>query len=511
MRRKQIAAALAVATATSLLIAPQALASTKYAAQEIKWQKCFETPPPGFPPGSERLECGSFTAPQNWNNPNDGKTITIAVSRLTPKTGKAKSTVFTNPGGPGGAGRTMPLLFLERPQLSENADIIGIDVRGTGASSNVTCGLFQTIGQTDPRDRSKANLDLIYQGMELQAKYCQAKSGELGKYITTDQTVKDLDLLRQVLRKPKVDWLGYSGGSWMGAYYATYFPKTLDKIVLDSNAEFTAPWQTVFKDFGMGVERRFRVDFAPWVAKYDDIYHLGKTGEEVRQAYERTRAKLAEQPVTLPDGVYYPVDLDFVLFRAQYSKYSFDDAARKLAELAGAVPAQMKAQASYPDAELATQFNILCNDTPFHGGRKFLEREAEINGAKWPLLGYYQIMGPCSWWDRPNVQLKRPTGIGVPTTLMVQSDRDPATPIEGAQRAHQRFAGSKMLTVTNEGDHGIYGFDNECANRLVERYLVDRVNPTKDETCAGVGLPEPGQSRMSPVEKARQYAAQLGW
>ncbi|MFI6096849.1 alpha/beta hydrolase [Lentzea sp. NPDC051213] len=511
MRRKQLAAALAVATATSLLIAPHAQAQGSFATQEIKWQRCFDPVPPGFPPGAERLECGQFTAPMDWNNPNNGKTITIAVSRTTPKSGTAKTTVFTNPGGPGGEGRTMPLIFLDRPKLSENAEIIGIDVRGTGASSNVTCGLFDTLGSTDPRDRSKANLDLLYSGMELQAKFCQNKSGELGRYITTDQTVKDLDLLRQVLKRKKVDWVGYSGGSWMGAYYATYFPKTLDKIVLDSNTQFTAPWQAVFGDFGLGFERRFRVDFAPWVAKYDHLYHLGKTGEEVRQTYERTRAKLAEQPVTLPEGTYYPVTLDLVLIRAQYSKYAFEPAAQKLAQLAGAVPAQMTVQASYPDASNATLYSIVCNDTQFQGGRRFLERDAVQDGAKWPLMGYYQIMGPCAYWDRPAVNLKHPNGIGVAPTLMVQSERDAPTPIEGARKAHAGFAGSKMLTVKDEGDHGIYGFDNGCVNDIVERYLVDRVTPAKDLTCPGAPLPEPGQQKAGPLEQARKLAVQLGW
>ncbi|KJK37330.1 hypothetical protein UK23_41770, partial [Lentzea aerocolonigenes] len=91
--RKQVAATLAAVTATSLLIAPQAQAQP---LQEIQWQKCFDTAPPGLPPGGERLECGSFTAPMDWNNPGNGKTITIAVSRLKPKNGTAKSTVFTN-------------------------------------------------------------------------------------------------------------------------------------------------------------------------------------------------------------------------------------------------------------------------------------------------------------------------------------------------------------------------------------------------------------------------------
>jgi pimeloyl-ACP methyl ester carboxylesterase len=506
--RTKVAAALAVVTATSLFVAPQAQAAP---AQQIQWQKCFDTPPPGLPPGGERLECGTFTAPMDWNNRNNGKTITIAVSRLTPKNGTAKSTVFTNPGGPGGPGRTMPLVYLDRPKLSENADIIGIDVRGTGASSNVTCGNFDAEGITDPRDRSKANLDLLYGAMELHAKFCQTKSGEFGRYVTTDQTVKDLDLLRQILGKQKVSWLGYSGGSWMGAYYATYFPKTLDRIVLDSNVEFTGPWQPVFDDWGMGFERRFRVDFLPWVAKYDDVYHLGKTGEEVRQAYERTRAELAAQPVTRPEGVYYPQTLDGFLRGALYSKENFAIAAQTLGELAGTAQPQLKALAQYPDAQTGTAYSIVCNDTPFKGDRKFLEREGAVNGAKWPLVGYTQVMGPCAFWDRPNVNLKHPNGNGVAPTLMVQSVRDPATPLEGAQTAHRNFKGSVLLTVEDEGDHGIYGFGNKCVNDIVESYLVDGVTPAKDLTCPGVPLPAPGDGTQKSLATARQLATRLGW
>ncbi|MGZ3142770.1 alpha/beta hydrolase [Lentzea chajnantorensis] len=508
MRRKQLAAALAVATATSLLVAPQASAAP---AQTIAWRACFSEVPPGAPPGAERLECGTFTAPMDWNHPNNGKTVTIAVSRLTPKDGKAKSTVFTNPGGPGGEGRTMPLLFAERQKLADNAEIIGIDVRGTGASSNVTCGDYFTLPSTDPRDRSRANLDLLYDGMALQAKFCQTKSGELGRYITTDQTVKDLDLLRQLLGRKKVSWLGYSGGSWLGAYYATYFPKTLDKVVLDSNAEFTAPWQAVFGDWGMGFERRLRVDFLPWVAKYDSVYHLGKTADEVWQTYERTRRKLNEQPVTLPEGVYNGVLLDFVTRAGLYQKGAFDGTATKIAELAGAAPRRMSAQATYPDASIGTLFSVLCNDTPFRGGRAHLERDAVRDGARWPFFGYYQLAGPCAFWDRPNVTLKQPTGKGVVPTLMVQSVRDPATPLEGAQRAHRGFRNSVMLTVQDEGDHGIYGFGNACVNDVVERYLVDGVTPAKDLTCPGVPLPAPGETVQNPLTKARQLATALGW
>ncbi|HEX8869802.1 MAG TPA: alpha/beta hydrolase [Lentzea sp.] len=505
--RKQLAAVAAATVATSLLVAPQAEASTQFARQEITWQRCTDDP------GFERLECGTFTTPMDWNNPANGKTVTIAVSRTVPLNGKAKTTVFTNPGGPGGAGRTLPLIYLNRPKLSENAEVVGIDVRGTGASDNATCGGYQHRLATDWRDRSRAGLDLLYGGMELQAKFCQAKSGELGRYLTTEQTVRDLDLLRQILGRQKVSWLGYSAGSWMGAYYATYFPKTLDKVVLDSNTEFTESWQEVFDNLPAGVERRFRVDYLPWVAKYDNVFHLGKTAEEVRQVYERTRTKLAEQPVTLPDGtVVTPVLLDALIFAGLYDKDSFEPTTLLLAQFAGAPSATLaKAPKQYPDHVMGTQMSILCNDTPFRGDRKTLEREGNRSVKLYSLVGGYQITGPCAWWNRPDVHLKRPTGKDVSSVLMVQSVRDPATPFEGARRAHRKFANSRMLTVQDEGDHGIYGFGNDCVSGVVESYLVDGVVPAGDLSCPGVPLPAPGESRGNPLTEARELAAQLGW
>ncbi|MDX8053643.1 alpha/beta hydrolase [Lentzea sp. BCCO 10_0798] len=505
MHRRKIAAALTAVTATSLLIAPPAQAAG-LADQRITWQKCTDEP------GFERLECGSFTAPMDWNNPRNGKTITIAVSRTVPLNGNAKTTVFTNPGGPGGAGRTLPMVYLNRPKLSENAEIVGIDPRGTGASDNVTCGGYQHRLASDWRDRSKAGLDLIYGGMELQAKFCQTKSGKLGKYITTEQTVRDLDLLRQVLGRKKVSWLGYSAGSWMGAYYATYFPKTLDKIVLDSNTEFTESWQKVFDNLPPGAELRFRVDFLPWVAKYDNVFQLGKTAEEVRQKYETTRARLAEQPLTLPDGtVVTPVLLDALIFGGLYSKGSFEGTAQLLAYIAQPAALAKSAPKQYPDSLMGTQMSIMCNDTPFRGDRKSLEREGNRSVKQYSLVGGYQVTGPCAWWDRPNVNLKRPTGKGVDSSLMVQSVRDPATPLAGAQRAHAKFANSRMLTVRDEGDHGIYGFGNDCVSDVVESYLVDGVVPRKDLSCPGVPLPAPGESTGNPLTKARELAVQLGW
>ncbi|WP_246019262.1 alpha/beta hydrolase [Saccharothrix australiensis] len=455
--------------------------------QTIAWGPCTDLDAP-------TLECGTYRAPQDWRSPRAGKDITIAVSRLRPKSGQARGSVLTNPGGPGGPGRLLPRIYEGRAKLVDNFEVIGIDPRGTGASTNVTCANFDFRALADPRDRSRENVELVYDAAALQAAACQRHSGEFGKVVNTEQTVKDLDLLRHLLGREKISWIGYSGGTWMGAYYATYFPDRVDKFVLDSNTEFTTTFQDIFDEFGRGFERRFRVDFLPWVAKHDDVYHLGKTAEQVRLKYEETRARLAEHPVPLPDGqLVNGVVLDFILVQAQYSKQLFPTTASTFAQLsqASTTSAAAAVDVRYPDAPSATLYSVTCNDTKFKGGRAYLAREAERLGRQYPLIGYYQLLAPCAFWDRPALRLKTPTGENVPPVLMVQSVRDPATPVEGARRAHEKFANSRLLTVTDEGDHGIYGFGNSCVDDLVESFIVDGKVPPNDLTCPGTPLPEP--------------------
>jgi pimeloyl-ACP methyl ester carboxylesterase len=495
--------------------------------QTIDWKPCFpEGPPGGLPPGSERLECGSFTAPQDWSNPA-GPGITIAVSRL-PASGPAQGALFTNPGGPGGPGRIMPLLFLlaDRQRLLESQDIYGIDVRGTGASTGASCDGGSTTGMLlDPRDRSREQTDLILDSAALITRFCQHATGSFSPFVRTDQTVADLDLLRHLIGEEKINWLGYSGGSWLGAYYATYFPDRVGRMVLDANAAFTEPWQTTFDLQPLGFQRRFEQDFLPWAATYHSLLDLGPTPAEVNRTYEELRAELAAEPLDLGLGVgIYPVDLDMVIAGLMYSKLDFPlladiigslrDGVAQRGEAADRPPlsAQQAGQirtvtqqmrdvrahaGSYqpldPDSPDATFIHILCNDTPWQGDREYLRESSRQQGEAYPLLGWATLSNPCITWQRPDVTLRTPTGEGVPPVLMVQNERDPATPIEGARLARDKFAGARLLTVLGEGDHTTYasGDPNECVNDAVEDYLVNSVVPARDSSCPGNPIPPP--------------------
>jgi pimeloyl-ACP methyl ester carboxylesterase len=369
----------------------------------------------------------------------------------------------------------------------------------------------------DPRDRSKANLDLMFAATDVFVGHCAHRSGPLLPNITTEQTVRDLDLLRHLLGRQKISWVGYSGGTWMGAYYATFFPNRVDRFVLDSNTEFTATWQNSFGWQPLGFERRFREDFAGWAARYDARFHLGGTAEGVRRFYERLRTDLNRDPV-LYLGL-LPVDgrfLDLLIGQSMYAKQNFQSLAELLQELrtqadaraAGNPPPPLSAAAQQAldaarritpgllpvaaaDAFQATFFAITCQDTPWDRSRQFWEKESARQGRQYPLMGWSSVADPCAAWPRPNVTMPKPTGRGVPPVLMVQSAHDPATPYEGAIRAHRAFAGSRLLTVTNEGDHAIYAGGNQCVDTLVDTYLLTGALPARDTECAGTGIPEP--------------------
>ena len=56
--------------------------------------------------------------------------------------------------------------------------------------------------------------------------------------------------------------------------------------------------------------------------------------------------------------------------------------------------------------------------------------------------------------------------------LIVQSERDAATPYEGAVELHKRFKGSRLITEKDAGSHGVTGLVNPCINPRVDAYLL---------------------------------------
>ncbi|QFU94599.1 alpha/beta hydrolase [Amycolatopsis sp. YIM 10] len=492
----------------------------QYADQVLNWHTCTgDELPTAPPPGAEGIECATYRTPRNWDRTGDKIDLTIAVSRLKATGGEATASVITNPGGPGAPGRSFPTRLRNQTKLRASQEVVGFDPRGTGKSTNITCGgAIGTGGDLDPRDRSKPNLNLILDATKYAADSCQVKSGELGPLINTYQTTRDIDLLRVLLKRDKINWVGYSAGTWMGAHYATHFPTRVGRFVLDSATEFTTTWQKSFDWQPLGFERRWRQDFLPWLAKYDSVYHWGSTGEAARQTYEQVRASLTQNPVELDGEKVSAAKFDSTIPGYLYAKRNFPVLAEYLvavrtltegsatAEQKSAAVQKVKAEQSskdvigpqplmvptdYDDAYDASFWSIPCNEGPWTGNRSSVIKQSQkLIDQDLPLLGAGWLIQPCIFWKNKPIALPKVNGQGVPPVVIVQSVHDPATPLEGAQRAHQAFANSRMLTVTDEGDHGIYAGGNAPVDKVVEDYLVDGVVPN-DQSLPGLPLPVP--------------------
>jgi len=514
------------ASPTAAKVAPAAVAApvrtpplpAAFTAQTLRWQPCFTSLPPGLPRAALKMQCAAYKVPRNWAAPSVTAAVTIVASRLPATRTPARGATFTNPGGPGASGLTLPLNFLlaGKAGLLASQDVYGIDVRGTGLSTNTTCGNPRQV-RYDPRVRTAANLKRILDQAARYATSCDTKGGAFIDTVTTYNTVRDVDLLRRLIKKTRINYIGYSGGSWLGAAYATTFPQQTGRFVLDSNVDVTRGWQKAFSLQPLGFERRFRTDFLPWAAGHDATYKLGTTADGVRAFYEKLRADLSRRPLEVDDDMVVngPV-LDNLIASSLYSKSEFpglaDDMAalRTLLDIRGSsatdrrVAATLTAQldesledVTVPgmgtaDAEDAAFYAITCNDTPWTGKGAGLITSSAAQGKLYPLIGWQTIDTPCPYWRRPAVPAVPITGKGAPAMMMVQSERDPATPIEGARRTNAALAGSRMLVVTGEGDHGLYAGGNACVDKAVETFLANGTLPARGATCKGLPLPPPG-------------------
>ena len=530
---------------------PTTAVPERFAAQGLDWRPCLDKGLyPGLPRDFYRLQCGMFTAPANWRDPDDGATVSIAVSRLPASVKPARGVTFTNPGGPGEPGLELPLIFslAGRTALTGTQDLYGIDVRGTGGSTNATCGGPTLQPLLDPRDRTADNLELIMDSAELAARFCAGAPGLPIGRVTTSDTVRDLDLLRRLVEAPTVNWIGYSAGTWLGAQYADAFPDAAGHFVFDSATDVSGSWQRAFDLQPMGFERRFRRDFMRWAARYDRVFGLGATPGAVLDTYEGIRSRLT--PETPVDSA---LVLDHALAGAMYSSQTFVDAAALLADLeaflaaqgarnATAMSAARRRVAATPllaapapgglgtlaglraartartartagrmamssDASDAAFLAITCNDTPWPGSRADLVQRSAALGRQYPLLGSGTVNEPCAFWRVPTLHLLPPSGAGVPPVLVVQAAHDPATPLEGARRTVAALPGSRLLLVTGEGDHGLYAGGNECVDRAVERFVVAGVLPAEGSTCRGKPIPAPDAGRRDSPDGAASGAA----
>jgi pimeloyl-ACP methyl ester carboxylesterase len=93
-----------------------------------------------------------------------------------------------------------------------------------------------------------------------------------------------------------------------------------------------------------------------------------------------------------------------------------------------------------------------------------------------------------------------------PTTLVVGTRYDPATPYKEAKRLVQQLGNARLLTMTGDG-HTAYGAGSDCADKAIEAYLVALAVPAEGTKCAQDLAPFPAAQTLRAQSGAKVVVA----
>ena len=457
--------------------APAGKGMKRYLSRKISWHRCGE------------FQCSDIPVPLDWDDP-DGPALTLALKRKSAKGAAKKATLFINPGGPGGSGQEMVDSF--QSSAFPGHDVIGWDLRGTGASTHVDCGPAKTMDNLFNLDASpddEAEWNALIRGTRNFARNCRAHSGRLLDHVSTIDTARDLDYLRYLVGDKKLDYLGISYGTFLGATYAELYPGRVGRMVLDSTVNITNH-DTVSQV--VGFDRAFG-DFAKWCAKRGKQCALGTSEAQIRKATLNFLNRLDAHPLKV-DGRELTQSLaatGIALFLYSGKQaYSYLTAA-----LVGAMKdgngGYLLTASDYLNGRgkdgqwetIASAFPaISCLDQADYG-LKHARQEWPQEVAKAPTLGKALGVAPiCEVWTaRPAPQLYL-TARGAAPILVLGATGDPATPYEQATWMAGQLKSGVLLTWRGSG-HSAWELGNQCVKKAVEGYVNDGKMPKDNTVC----------------------------
>ena len=501
---------------------PQGLES--FYSQTIDWEDCSDGTP---------FKCGTTTVPLDYEHP-DGRTITIALKKLPASDGNAEhGSLFTNPGGPGASGIETVRDPAAMPEELRGAyDIIGFDPRGVGQSTPITCWTDDEIkqslaapddGSTNPMKPLKGvtskNVpaqDKIDQGAANAARCAQhSQVPELLDHVGTRDVARDLDILRATNGNTKLNYLGISYGTRIGAIYADLFPDRVGRVVLDSAMDPS-------KRSG-GEIRAEQITFSEATLRQYVEHCQAQNGCPLTGSTDEAVAQLAafvdgldQAPLTVPDSdaTVNTQDATAVIQRLAVKQPDWDALTAMLtpaitnhdgtlmakAKQGSNKSSTMPVEAAVNIANSEIMFAaVICNDDPDTGGTASdWDAQSAAEKKTYPFFGGTSnaMDAYCRGWGHRGKTPPRETRAkGSDPILVVGIKGDIQTLYSWAQSLAGQLDNGHLLTVEGYG-HGAFGTNN-CATTAITGFLVDGTMSADGTTCAAE--PPPAAAEPQPA------------
>jgi pimeloyl-ACP methyl ester carboxylesterase len=466
---------------------------------------------PEIPPGFEQWynqpltwetcdwgwQCATISAPLSWGDPGAGA-IELAL-KMRPAEGEKLGTLVLNPGGPGSSGLsfvTAAVDFIGEPVL-QAYDILGFDPRGIGESAPVRCFDDERKDwfiSTDFTPGAQGRPDIKAAAEEFAAA-CADNTGLVLGEIDSQSTARDMDLIRHLVGDTKLNYLGYSYGTLLGAYYAGLFPHNVGAMVLDGAIDITLGFDESARSQAKGFENALNA----YVTYCQENAGCPLTGT-VSDGMAQIEALFQEAfEHTIPTGTARALTRNLALLGVAVTLYD---------EMSWPILTQALEQAinqgnGYTLLMLADWYNdrladgsfstnsqeafiaISCLDGRGATDPEIMDANNTILSEYAPTIGiFFHDGGLMCWgWPHPEVEIEFDIHApGAAPILVIGTTGDPATPYEEAVALAATLDSGVLLTYNGEG-HGAYGRSNECIMETVDEFLVAGVIPEPNRRC----------------------------
>jgi pimeloyl-ACP methyl ester carboxylesterase len=465
-------------------------------SQVLTWTNCENS-----------LQCATATAPLDWANPAD-ESIELALVRSKATGSNRLGSLLLNPGGPGGSGYDYVAQSANggvTEAVQEQYDIVGFDPRGVGKSTQVTCGDDPTVMDNflygDPADDSdsvEGSDEWLEEGIAATADFgaiCEASTGALFSHVDTETTARDLDLLRAVLGDEKLNFLGYSYGTYLGATYAELYPENTGRIVLDGAVDPAVTKSESAMIDATGFENALRAYMASCLDSSDCVFD--GTVDDAMADVRTLMDSLDESPLRADDGreldsnpfttaMMFPLyDKENWPYLDQLFTATLDGDPSVAWALADAYNDRDSETGEYTTNLFAVYFAVTClDDASSASFDEVRTQEAAISEAA-PVFGPefgYGGLG-CKGWPVTGTRVAGPihaTGSG--DILVVGTTNDPATPYAQAVALADELDNGYLVTYNGEG-HTAYNHSNSCVDDAVDDYFLTGAVPATDPDC----------------------------
>lgn len=452
------------------------------------------------------LDSTTVEVPLDWSDP-DGATIEIAVMRHR-ATGQSLGSLLMNPGGPGGSGYDYVRDYAEylvTPDVLDRFDLIGFDPRGVNHSSAVTC-------YTDPADRdeylygtydapygTQGWVDELTQREKDYAAACAENTGPLLAHIDAGSGARDMDVIRAVLGDDRINYLGYSYGTYLGTVYAELFPEKVGKMVLDGAVDPNVSDLDALATQMAGFESALRA--------YMDDCQAGagcpfSGGTDVGMTQIRALLDgIDAQRLTASDGrVLDSATVGTGIADNLYSDAYWPDLTAMFADLFAHDPESTFAAAddyngrnpdgSYEDNSNDVYSAVTCaegdlgtDDVDTLGDVAVLQEKAPTIGDYFGYDDTFVLDALCSNWPHPVADLPAEfDAAGAAPIIVIGTSNDPATPYANAVSLAKQLQSGVLISYEGEG-HTIYAQGVTCVDDAVDAYFIEGVVPAEDPKC----------------------------